>query len=200
LGSFASEIVLFSMRKKVTLPAMADGDVTNLQAVSHPPANQQPENNDFHRPVKRLGHTARATAQGLHAITYLQRSPSVITELVPEIYALAAILSELKDDLLLESVLKATDETPMWTSEHHKNLKGSIEECDDILRAISRAVRIADEGFRIVASSKNANDYIEHFKLNDGPQALETVVRCSHLVSKTKVIVRHTALSQTKDL
>jgi hypothetical protein len=188
------------MRKKVTLPAMADGDVTNLQAVSHPPANQQPENNDFHRPVKRLGHTARATAQGLHAITYLQRSPSVITELVPEIYALAAILSELKDDLLLESVLKATDETPMWTSEHHKNLKGSIEECDDILRAISRAVRIADEGFRIVASSKNANDYIEHFKLNDGPQALETVVRCSHLVSKTKVIVRHTALSQTKDL
>jgi hypothetical protein len=184
------------MRKKMTLPAMADGDVTNLQAVSHPPANQQPENNDFHRSVERLGHTARATAQRLHAITYRQKSPSVITELVSEIFTLAALLSELKDDLLLESAIKAADQTPMWTSEHHKKLKDSVEECDDILRAVSRAVR---KGFRIVVRSKNTKDYIEHFKLDDGPQALETVVRCSHLVSKTKVIVRHTVLSQTED-
>ena len=178
---------------------MADGAVTNLQAVSHHPMNLESHIQDFDPSVKRLSQAARATAQRLHAIIYLQRSPSVITELVPEVYALAAILSDLKDDLLLESNLKATDWTPMWTSEHHKNLKGSIEECDDALNVVSRAVRIVDEGSRIVAISKKANNYIEHL-LNEGPQALETVVRCSHLISKTKVIVRHTLLSRTEVL
>ncbi|KAF3048023.1 hypothetical protein E8E12_007288 [Didymella heteroderae] len=188
------------MRKKVTLGAMADGDVFNSPDVSRPSASLKPQKNEFARSVKRLGHTARGTAQRLHAIAYLRRSPSVVTELITEVYALAAILSGLEDDLLLESVSETTDQRPIWTSEHHKNLVRSIEECDDVLRTVSRAVRIADEEFRVLASSKKANDYVEHFKLDDGPQALETIVRCFHLVSKTRVMVRHTALSRIESL
>lgn len=193
------ELPLLSMRKKVIIEAMADGVVTNLQAVSHPPTNLESHIKDFHPSVKRLSQAARATAQRLHAITYLQRSPSVMTELVPEVYALAAILCDLNDDLLLGSNFKATDWTPMWTSEHHKNLTGAIDECDGALKAVFRAVQIADEESRIVAISKKANNYIEHL-LAEGSHALESVVRCSRLVSKTKVIVRHTLLSQTEIL
>ncbi|KAJ4405588.1 hypothetical protein N0V91_005106 [Didymella pomorum] len=87
----------------------------------------------------------------------------------------------------------------MWTSEHHKNLTGAIDECDGALKAVFRAVQIADEESRIVAISKKANNYIEHL-LAEGSHALESVVRCSSLVSKTKVIVRHTLLSQTEIL
>ncbi|KAF3040442.1 hypothetical protein E8E11_007941 [Didymella keratinophila] len=179
---------------------MADEDLANPPEVLHPSANLQSESSEFLRSVKLLSGAARGTAQKLHAIDYLQRSPSSMTELILEVNALATILSGLEDDLLLEGVLRATDRTLMWTNEHHKNLTRSTEECDDVLRALRRAVRIADEGFRVVASWKRPKDYIEHLQLDDGSQALETIVRCSHLVSKTRVIVRHTALSRIEIL
>jgi len=188
------------MRKKVTIAAMTDGDLANPPEVLQRYANLQAESSEFHRSVKLLSGAARGTAQKLHAIDYLQRSPSCVTELTLETNALATILFGLEDDLLLEGVLRATDRTPMWTNEHHKNLTRSTKECDDVLRALRRAVRIADEGFRVVASWKRPKDYIEHLQLDDGSQALETIVRCSHLVSKTRVIVRHTALSRIEIL
>lgn len=188
------------MRKKVAIATMADEDFANLPEVLRSSANLQPQNNELLRSVKRLSGAARGTAQKLHAISYLQRSPSIVTELILEVNALATILSGLEDDLLLENVLKAADQTPMWTSEHHKYLKRSIEDCDDALRAVRRAVRIADERFRASTSSKRRSDYIEHFQLDGGPQALETIVRCSRLASKTRVVVRHTALSRIEIL
>lgn len=184
------------MRKKVTIAAMADGDLANFPEALPSSTSLQPQNNEFLRSVKLLSSATRSTAQKLHAIDYLQGSPSVVTELILEINALTTILSGLEDDLLLEGVLRATDRTPMWTNEHHKNLTRSTEECGDVLRTLSRAVRIADEGFRAVASQTKANDYIELFQRDNGPQALQTIVRCSRLVSKTRVVVRHTALSR----
>lgn len=187
------------MRRKVTIAAMADGDLANPPEVLASSTNLQSQN-EFLRSVKLLSGAARSTARKLHAIDYLQKSPSVVTELILEINALATILSGLEDDLLLGCVSGVTDRKPMWTNEHHESLISSIEECDDVLRALRSAVRTADEGFRAAASQKKANDYIEHFKLDDGHQVLETIVRCFHLVSKTIVLVRHTTLSRTENL
>ncbi|KAF1924688.1 uncharacterized protein M421DRAFT_274359 [Didymella exigua CBS 183.55] len=188
------------MRKKVTTAAMADAGDSKSIVPSRSGSNVQSQDSEFIRSVKRLGRTARSTAQALHASIYLQRSPSVIAELIPEIYTLGAILSSLEGDLLLVSALKAADQEHMWASEHHNSLTRSIKECDDILMATFRAVIGADEQSRMSTSSKRTDDYIDDVQLDDGPQVSDTIVRCSHLVHKTKVVVRHTALSRVESL
>jgi hypothetical protein len=188
------------MRKKVTLATMVDRKDSEFPNLSHPQTNVRSQGNGLVQSVKRLALAARRTAQALHAIKYLQRSLSVVTELTPEVCALSGMLSSLEEDLLLQCALKATYEKHMWTREHHENLMQSIQECEDVLRTTCRAVRIADERFRVAASSKRADNYIDHFQLDGGSRALGTVVRCFHLVSKTKVMVRHTALSQIENL
>lgn len=188
------------MRRKATVAVMADGDDAKSTDLSRAQENAHLQDNDFVGSVKRLALTARRTAQALHGVPYLQGAPSIITKLRSEVYALAAILSSLEIDLLLESVPTATGQKYMWTSEHHENLQRSMQECEDVLRATCRAVRIADEGFRLSQSAKKEDDYIDHFQLDNGPEALDTTAGCFRLVSQTKVIVQHTTLARTESL
>ncbi|KAJ4381347.1 hypothetical protein N0V86_003696 [Didymella sp. IMI 355093] len=188
------------MRKKVTFATMADRKDSESLNLSHPQTNVQSQGNGLVQSVKRLALAARRTAQALHAIKYLQRSLSIVTELVLEVCALSGMLSSLEEDLLLQYALKATCKKHMWTKEHHENLMQSIQECEDVLRATCRAIRTADERFRVAASSKRADNYIDHFQLDGGSRALDAVPRCFHLVSKTKVMVRYTALSRIENL
>lgn len=179
---------------------MAEGDDSKVTQSSLPDSHMQRQDSDFVTSVKRLGRLARSVAQDLCAITYLLGGPSVTTELIPEVYALAAILASFEDDLILESAVQAGDQKDMWTREHHKNLTRLIRECDHALVDIARAVRIADEQFRVPEIVKRGDDYIDHFHLDDGPQVCDTIVECFRLAAQTKVIVRHSALSRVESL
>ena len=184
------------MRRKATTSAMANEDLDEaVQSGQGPPDSQQTD--DVAHSAKRLHRRANAIAQALLAVIYMRddTTASQLTRgVVRRIYALAAILSNLLEDLMAESITMQRHQK-MWTNEHHQSLLRSMKECEDIFGKVAHNVRLADEAYH-VNGVKSGAKYVDGLKLDNEQQVISAVDECFGLVSQTKLILKHTALAR----
>lgn len=188
------------MRKKLAVAAMANEYNIEATQALQPSSVEKLQIDDVARLAKRLYLVASGVAQALLPIIHLQIDPGTIRELVHRVYALAAVLSTLLDDLTLERVSRGgIQNKDMWTKEHHKNLKRSLEECHGVFLGIARAVRLADEHHH-VTGLRTGEDYVDQFHFDNEPEAQNAVHECFILVSQTKLIVKRSCLARFENL
>src|SRR5690242_7489538 len=184
------------MRKKLAVAAMANENNSEATQAPQPCSAEKQQIDDVAHLAKRLYPLASGVAQALLPIVYLHIDPETIRELVHKVYALAAVLSTLLDDLTLERVSRGESQNKdMWTKEHHENLKHSLEECHGVFLGIHRAIRIADEHHH-VTGLKTGEDYVDQFHFDNEPEAQNVVHECFLLASQTKLIVKRTCLTR----
>ncbi|KAF3008895.1 hypothetical protein E8E13_011177 [Curvularia kusanoi] len=168
--------------------------------VQAPPRVQQ--NDEVARAAKRLYGSVNSVARNLDAVIYIHThtpDAQVIRDMVQKMYALVAISSGFLEDLKMESITGGEEHKDMWSKNHHERLLNSIERCLDEFAAVGRAVRIADEQFQAHGITYGEG-YLDGFYLDSQKRAQIALDECFDLVSRTKIIVKHTALARTQNL
>ncbi|KAF2622576.1 hypothetical protein BU25DRAFT_206284 [Macroventuria anomochaeta] len=185
------------MRRKVTVAAMADDDVSRTNPSSQ--GSQGQRQVDVGQFARRLGCMASSTAQALYAIVHMKFplfEAQSLAKLAQKIYALAAVLSSLREDLI------QSGEQDVWTKEHGESLLRSLRECEGVFQNIILAVRKADETLGAPAKSMltTGEAYVKGCVLSDEQKALSVVEKCFGLAIQSHLVSRHAALARKKHL
>lgn len=156
------------------------------------------QTDDVAHAAKRLYGRANRVAQTLLAVTYMRddtpESQST-RDVVQKTYALAAILSNLLEDLMAESIMRRRDGQDMWTDTHHQSLLRCMDRCEDAFGKIPHQVRLADEAYHVTGVRAGVK-YVDGLGLDNEQQVMDAVDECFGLVSKTKLILKHTAFAR----
>lgn len=185
-----------SMRREASAASMTQSKISN-ESQSAPCDGQlirrQADLGQFSR---RLGCMASSTAQSLYAIVYIgltRPGMQTLAELAHRMYALAAVLSDLREDLI------QCGEQEVWNKHCIERLLCPMRECEAVFRNIICAVREADKALSTPSELSTRDAYIKAFILDDEHKMSRTVINCHDLVLQTTLLVRYEFLDQKDD-